>query len=190
MNKEELSTKPTSEVNEHDVQETAPEANINLEQEPEPEPEQGEPADNWQEKYNELNDKFLRLYSEFDNFKKRNARERIELMKTAGEDIIKSVLPVLDDFERALKVMHEAGESDAVKEGVDLIFNKLKNTLRAKGLQPMESLGQDFNPDLHEAITNVPAADESMKGKIVDEIERGYFLNDKVIRYAKVVVGS
>lgn len=180
MNKEELSTEPTSEVNEQDLQENQDEQSG----------VQENASEDWQTKYLEMNDKFLRLYSEFDNFKRRNARERIELMKTAGEDIIKSVLPILDDFERALKAMHEAGENDAVKEGVDLIFNKLKNTLHAKGLQAMESVGQEFNPDLHEAITNIPATDESMKGKIVDEVERGYLLNDKVIRYAKVVVGS
>jgi molecular chaperone GrpE len=150
-----------------------------------------EPSDeNWELKYHEMNDKFLRLYSEFDNFKRRNARERIELIKTAGEEIIKTVLPVLDDFERALKVMHEAGEKDAVKEGVELIFNKLKNNLQAKGLHAMDSIGSEFNPDLHEAITNIPAPDESMKGKVIDEVERGYLLNEKVIRYAKVVVGS
>ncbi|MFN4122900.1 MAG: nucleotide exchange factor GrpE [Flavobacteriales bacterium] len=180
MNKEEISNESTAEVNEQDLQENQAEQSA----------DQENAAEDWQAKYFEMNDKFLRLYSEFDNFKKRNARERIELVKTAGEDIIKSVLPILDDFERALKAMHNAGENDAVKEGVDLIFNKLKNALHAKGLQAMESLGQEFNPDLHEAITNIPAADESMKGKIVDEVERGYLLNDKVIRYAKVIVGS
>ena len=147
-------------------------------------------ADNFEVKYLEANDKFLRLYSEFDNFRKRNAKERIDLIKTAGADIITSLLPIMDDFERALKAMHDAGESDAVKEGIDLIYNKLKNTLNAKGLEAMDSIGKEFDADLHEAITKIPAPDESMKGKVIDEVEKGYLLGGKVIRYAKVVVGS
>jgi len=145
---------------------------------------------NFETKYLEANDKFLRLYSEFDNFRKRNAKERIDLIKTAGADIITSMLPIIDDFERALKAMHDAGEADSVKEGIDLIYNKLKNTLQTKGLEAMESIGKDFDADLHEAITKIPAPDESMKGKVIDEVEKGYLLGGKVIRYAKVVVGS
>lgn len=142
------------------------------------------------EKLTEANDKFLRLYSEFDNFRKRTAREKIELSKTAGEDIFKTILPVLDDFERGIKAAEEASDVAAVKEGMNLIFQKFKNSLQQKGLAEMESKGLAFDADLHEAITNIPAPDDSMKGKVVDELEKGYTLNGKVIRFAKVVVGA
>jgi len=144
----------------------------------------------WETKYNEINDKFLRLYSEFDNFRKRTTKERIELIKTASSETIAAMLPVIDDFERALKAMHDAGESDSIKEGIDLIYNKLKSILNSKGLVAMEAVGKEFDADLHEAITKIPAPDESMKGKVIDEVEKGYLLGEKVIRYAKVVVGS
>lgn len=130
------------------------------------------------------------MFSEFDNFRKRTLRERIELTKTASSEVIVSMLPVLDDFDRALKALEENDDAESFKEGITLIHNKLKSTLTAKGLQPMKSKGETFDTDFHEAITEIPAPDESMKGKIVDEIERGYLLGDKVIRYAKVVVGS
>ena len=142
------------------------------------------------EKLTEANDKFLRLYSEFDNFRKRTAREKIELSKTAGEDIFKLILPLLDDFERGIKAADQATDVAAVKEGMQLIFQKFKNTLQTKGLVEMESKGLAFDADLHEAITNIPAPDESLKGKVVDELEKGYLLNGKVIRFAKVVVGA
>ncbi len=138
----------------------------------------------------ELNDKFLRLFSEFDNFRKRTLRERIELTKTASQEVIISMLPVLDDFDRATKALEETDNIDSFKEGINLIHNKLKTTLTAKGLQPMKSKGETFDTDFHEAITEIPAPDKSMKGKIIDEVEKGYLLGDKVIRYAKVVVGS
>lgn len=134
----------------------------------------------------ELNDKFVRLYSEFDNFRKRTAKERLELIKSAASDLVISMLPVLDDFERAMKFSQNQ-EGDA---GVTLIYQKLKSTLEAKGLKRMESIGKEFDADLHEAITNVPAASEEMKGKVVDEAECGYFFNEKVIRFAKVIVGA
>ena len=142
------------------------------------------------EKLSEANDKFLRLYSEFDNFRKRTAREKIELSKTAGEEIFKSLLPLLDDFERGIKAAEQAKEVEAVKEGMQLIFQKMKNNLQQKGLAEMESKGLAFDPDLHEAITNIPTEDSEMKGKVVDELEKGYTLNGKVIRFAKVVVGA
>jgi molecular chaperone GrpE len=138
----------------------------------------------------ELNDKFLRLFSEFDNFRKRTLRERIELTKTASQEVIISMLPVLDDFDRATKALEETDNIDSFKEGINLIHNKLKTTLTAKGLHPMKSKGETFDTDFHEAITEIPAPDKSMKGKIIDEVEKGYLLGDKVIRYAKVVVGS
>jgi molecular chaperone GrpE len=136
----------------------------------------------------ELNDKYIRLYAEFDNFRKRTLKERMELIKMAGEDVIVSLLPVLDDFGRSIKQMEAT--NDPMTEGVKLIFQKLITTLEKRGMKPMKSIGEPFNPDFHEAITEVAAADDSMKGKVVDEIESGYFLNDKIIRHAKVVVGK
>lgn len=148
------------------------------------------PVAKLEEQLAELNDKYLRLFSDFDNYRKRTAKERIELAKTAGEDIFKAILPVLDDFERGLKAMNEAADVTALKEGVDLIFNKLNNTLASKGLEPLTSVGVAFDTDIHEAITNIPAPSEEMKGKVIDELERGYALNGKVIRYAKVIIGN
>lgn len=138
----------------------------------------------------EKDDKYLRLYAEFENYKRRTLAERIELFKTAGQEIMLAMIPVLDDFERALKAMENATDVASVKEGIDLVSHKFKNTLVAKGLKPMESIGQTFNADLHEAITNIPAPSEDMKDKVIDEVEKGYYLGDKVIRYAKVVVGA
>lgn len=143
-----------------------------------------------QAKVNELNDKYLRLYSDFDNFRKRTAKERVELIQTAGEDVFKNILPILDDFERAIKANNETEDIKAVKDGVNLVYNKLKSTLTQKGLEEMKSIAEVFNPDLHEAITNVPAPSEDMKGKIVEELEKGYMLNGKIIRFAKVVIGN
>jgi molecular chaperone GrpE len=137
----------------------------------------------------DANDKYLRLYAEFDNFRRRTTKERMELLQTAGKEVIVSMLPVLDDFERALKAMETATDVIPVKEGVALVQNKLKHILTAKGLKEMGTKGQPFDAEVHEAITNIPAGDEQ-KGKVVDELEKGYFLNDKVIRFAKVVVGA
>jgi len=137
----------------------------------------------------EANDKYLRLYAEFDNFRRRTAKERQEQLLTAGKDVIVSMLPVLDDFERALKAMETATDVIPVKEGVALVQNKLKHILTAKGLKEMNTKGEPFDAEVHEAITNIPAGD-AQKGKVVDELEKGYFLNDKVIRFAKVVVGN
>ena len=136
----------------------------------------------------ELNDRYLRQVAEFDNFRRRNAKERVELIQTAGRDVITDLLVVLDDSERAQKQMETTDDTSQIKEGIQLVFSKLRNTLSAKGLKPMESVGKAFNPDLHEAITQIDAGEE-MKGKVVDEIEKGYYLNDKLIRHAKVVVG-
>lgn len=142
------------------------------------------------EKIHELNDRYLRLAAEFDNFKKRNIKERIELIRTAGQDVISSLLPVLDDFQRALKQMEQAKDVEAVREGVNLIFTKLNSTLEMRGLKAMESIGENFDPELHDAITEVPAPNADMSGKIMDEIEKGYYLSDKIIRHAKVIVGK
>ncbi|MFN8244052.1 MAG: nucleotide exchange factor GrpE [Ferruginibacter sp.] len=135
----------------------------------------------------EQKDKYLRLVAEFDNFKRRNARERIELIQTAGKEVISALLEVLDDCDRAEKQLLE--KNDAGTEGILLIFNKLRSTLQAKGLKPMDSIHTDFDVEKHEAITEIPAGDDK-KGKVVDEVEKGYYLNDKIIRFAKVVVGK
>jgi molecular chaperone GrpE len=136
------------------------------------------------------NDKFLRLYAEFDNYKRRTSKERVELLQTAGKDVIVSLLPVLDDFDRASRAIETAKDINAVKEGISLVHNKFKNLLAQKGLKEMVSKGEPFDADIHEAVTNIPAPDESLKGKVVDVLEEGYLLNDKVIRFAKVVVGA
>jgi molecular chaperone GrpE len=138
----------------------------------------------------EMKDKYLRLYSDFENFKRRTSKERVEFFKTAGQEIITAMLPVLDDFERATKSLDTAKDVSAVKEGVTLVHHKLKNILTQKGLKEMEAQGKDFDADFHEAITNIPAPSPELKGKVVDAVEKGYFLGDKVIRYAKVVVGE
>jgi molecular chaperone GrpE len=135
-------------------------------------------------------DKYLRLFAEFDNFRKRSAKERLDLMQTAGKEVIVSLLDVLDDCDRAEKQLQNSNDLDQVKEGVQLVFNKLRATLQNKGLQAMESLHQDFDPGKHEAITEIPAPSEELKGKIIDELTKGYYLNDKLIRFAKVVVGK
>lgn len=140
------------------------------------------------EKNNELNDKFLRLYSEFDNYRKRTIKEKIDLQKSASRDLIDDLLPVLDDFERALQAFNEDNANSDMFKGIELIYNKLFNLLSQKGLEPMNSMGTDFNTDYHEAITNIETGDEH-KGKVVDVIQKGYLLNDKVLRFAKVVVG-
>lgn len=144
----------------------------------------------WKEKYEEVNDRFLRLYSEFDNYKKRTAKERIEFSKTAAADIFTAMLSVLDDFDRAAKAMEEAAEVNTIKEGMQLIHHKFRNTLISRGLEEMNAKGEVFNSDLHEAITSIPAPEENLKGKVIEEIEKGYSLNGKVIRFAKVVVGN
>jgi len=136
----------------------------------------------------EMKDKFIRKVAEFENFKKRSLKERMELIQTAGKEVIVDMLEVLDDCERAEKQMSTLDEK--AKEGVMLVFNKLKSLLTAKGLKPMETITKEFNPDIHEAITEVPASTEDQKGKVIDEIQKGYYLNDKIIRYAKVVVGK
>ncbi len=136
------------------------------------------------------NDRYLRLYAEFDNFRRRTAKEREEARKSEGKDVIVALLPVLDDFDRAIRSMENSTDVEAVKEGVVLIQNKLKNVLAQKGLKEMQSIGDVFDPEIHEAITNIPAPSDDLKGKVVDEMEKGYYLNDKVARFAKVIVGA
>lgn len=143
-----------------------------------------------QEDIQKEKDKFLRLFAEFENYKKRTTRERIELFSTASEDVMKSLLPILDDFDRAYSEMSKSNDADLLK-GVELISNKLRDTLKSKGLAEVEvKQGDDFNADNHEAITQIPAPNKGLKGKIIDVIEKGYVLGDKVIRFPKVVIGQ
>ena len=135
-------------------------------------------------------DKYVRLVAEFDNFKRRNAKERVELIQTAGKEVIASMLEVLDDCDRAEKQMNTADNIEQIKEGVQLVFNKLRTTLQSKGLKAMDSIDTDFDVHKHEAIAEVPVEDENKKGKVIDEIVKGYYLNDKLIRFAKVIVGK
>lgn len=136
-------------------------------------------------------DKFLRLFAEFENYKKRTSRERIELFKTAGQELMSSLLPVVDDFERALTHIEDDKEAEELRKGVLLIYNKFYNTLEQKGLSRIETkAGDTFDAEIHEAITQIPAPSDDMKGKIIDCVEKGYKLGDKVIRYPKVVIGQ
>ena len=137
------------------------------------------------EKLAEMNDKYVRLYSEYENYRKRTNTEKADLIVNGSKDMIKAILPVVDDMERALTAM---SDDEGAKEGVQLIYNKMMNILSQKGLKPMESKGVKFDENLHEAVTQFPATDESQKGTVVDVVEKGYYLNDKVLRYAKVVV--
>jgi molecular chaperone GrpE len=142
-------------------------------------------------KVEELNDKYLRLYSEFDNYRKRTIKEKIDLSRTASEEVIASLLTVMDDFERANRAFESKDITiDAMKEGIQLIYSKFRNILTQKGLKEMNATGETFDTDFHEAITHIPAPSEDLKNKVLDEVEKGYLLNDKVIRYAKVVIGS
>jgi len=138
----------------------------------------------------EQKDKYLRLFAEFDNFKRRTAVEKNELRATGGREIMTALLDVMDDFERTEKVLADSTDLDAVKQGVNLVFTKLRNTLEQKGLKVMTSVHTDFDADLHEAITEIPAPTEELKGKVIDELQKGYTLGGKIIRYAKVVVGK
>ena len=140
-------------------------------------------------KFAELNDKYLRMFSEFDNYRKRTAKEKLDMAATASEGVIKDLLPVFDDFERALQNMEKNG-NEADLQGVTLIFNKLKNVLKAKGLEEIEAMNTEFNTDEHEALTLISAPTEEQKGKVLDVIQKGYKLNGKVIRFARVVVGN
>ncbi|MBI9035656.1 MAG: nucleotide exchange factor GrpE [Bacteroidales bacterium] len=161
-----------------------------LEVEIEPEDAQAKKIEELENTIKELNDKHLRLYSEFDNFRKRTLKEKMELSKTASAKIITELLSVWDDFERAQQHMDDSQDLDSFKEGINLIASKFHNTLKLQGLEEIESTSKTFDVDEHEAITNIPAPTEDLKGKVVDTVQKGYKLNGKIIRYAKVVVGS
>lgn len=150
--------------------------------------EQKEKTD--KEKLNELQDKYLRLTAEYDNYRRRTLKEKMELSRNAGEDILQSMLPVMDDFDRALQSIDEAEDIEAVKEGIHLIYNKFKELLEQKGVKEIGAKDEEFNIDKHEAVSKIPAPSEDMKGKVVDVVQKGYYLNDKVLRFSKVVVGE
>jgi molecular chaperone GrpE len=155
------------------------------------EKQQGQSTD-YTQKYNELNDRYLRLSAEYDNFRKRSLKEKMELIKTAGEDILVNILPVIDNFERALKSINNntSEEGKAISEGVELIYGKFKDFLQQRGVKEIEAIGKPLDTEFHEAITKIPTQDEEMKGKIIDVVEKGYLLHEKVIRFSKVVVGE
>jgi len=138
----------------------------------------------------EQKDKYIRLYAEFDNFRRRTAKEKNELMQTAGKDVIAALLDVVDDCDRAEKQMPGTNDINQLKEGTQLIFNKLRNTLQVRGLKAMESINTNFDVEKHEAITEIPSPSKDLVGKVLDEVQKGYYLNDKIIRFAKVVVGN
>jgi molecular chaperone GrpE len=148
-----------------------------------------EELDTLKEELQEQKDKYLRLFAEFDNFRKRSARENLELRQTAGKEVIISLLDVLDDCDRAEKQL-QTTEDLPLKEGVQLVFSKLRSILQGKGLKAMQSIHTDFDVEKHEAITEIPVQDPALKGKVIDEVQKGYYLNDKIIRFAKVVVGK
>ncbi len=138
----------------------------------------------------EMKDKYLRLYAEFDNYRRRTMREKENLIKTASESTLLALLPSIDDFSRAIKLADQEDNEETIPEGLRLVYQKMMKALEQRGLKVMESTGEVFNPDMHEALTKVPVQDETMKGKVIDTVERGYYLHDKIIRYAKVVVGQ
>jgi len=152
--------------------------------------ENRENADNVSEELTKLNDSYLRLMAEYDNYRKRTIKEKAELIKSGGEKAFTGLLPVVDDFERAIKTIEAATDLSAVKEGVLLIYNKFMNYLQQSGVKPIESLGADFDPETEEAVAMIPATNEEQKGKVIDNIQTGYTLYDKVIRHAKVVVAN
>lgn len=161
------------------------------EKEADPQPQAAAANSKLEAELQEAKDKYIRLYADFENLRRRSAKEKIEQIKLANEGLLKDLLPILDDFERALKAFEDTEDKDSVKEGVKLIQDKFGKTLLNKGLKPMEStIGKDFDVEEHESIAQVPAPSEDQKGKVIDEIERGYYLHDKVVRFAKVVVGS
>ena len=141
-------------------------------------------------KLQDINDKYMRLSAEFDNYRKRTLKEKMELTKSAGEKILVNVLPVMDNFERALQSIDEAKDVEALKEGVYLIYNNFKDFISQNGVKEIEAINKEFDTDIHEAITKIPAPSEDLKGKVVDCVEKGYTLNEKVIRFSKVVVGE
>ena len=149
-----------------------------------------ENKDTCEQRLSEIQDKYLRLSAEFDNYRKRTLREKTDLIKSASEDVLVRILPVMDDFERAIGSMEESNDIEAIRAGVYLIYNKFRDFLTQQGIREMNSMNNEFDTDIHEAVTKIPVQEEEKKGKVVDVIEKGYLLNDKVVRYAKVIIGE
>ncbi|MBP1638720.1 MAG: GrpE protein [Bacteroidetes bacterium] len=147
-------------------------------------------SNEWEEKYNQLNDSHLRLMAEFDNYRKRTLREKSDLIKSAGESVLVNLLPLADDFERGLQALKDSTDVEAVRQGMELIYSKLAAFFQQNGVKAIETEDSEFDTEFHEAITTIPAPTEELKGKIIDCVQKGYLLNDKVIRFAKVVVGE
>lgn len=166
------------------------EATINETENTEETVEETQQEPTWEERYAELNNKYLRIHAEFDNYRKRTNKEKIDIISTANAGVLKDLIPTIDDFERAIANNEKAEDLDSVKEGFLLIFNKFKSSLEQKGLKAMDANGKEFDSEIHEAIANIPAPSKKLKGKVVEAVEKGYYLNDKVIRFAKVVVGQ
>ena len=176
-------------LNKEQVQkETLQEEAVEETEEKESEEEKKEPTA--EEILAELQDRYLRLSAEYDNFRKRTLKEKIDLQKSANENLLNALLPVADDFDRALQSVDEAKEIKAVKEGLDLIYGKFNGFLAQQGIKEIEAANKAFDTDLHEAITKIPAPSKKLKGKVVDVVQKGYFLNEKVLRFAKVVIGE
>jgi len=181
------------EVEETQNQEQAqekPEEKETVEETEEEEKEEPKKEPTAEEKLAELQDRYLRLSAEYDNFRKRTLKEKIDLQKSANENLLEAILPVADDFDRAMQSVDEAKDIEAVKEGLKLISGKFSSFLNQQGIKEIEALKKDFDTDLHEAITKIPAPSKKLKGKVVDVVQKGYFLNDKVLRFSKVVIGE
>ena len=183
-------------ANNPEINENSPDFDINTDENAagtshlnEPVAEESE-IDKLTEDLKEQKDKYIRLMAEFDNFRRRTAKERLELIQTAGKDVIVSLLDVLDDCDRAEKQLQASTDNSVEKEGIQLVFNKLRSTMHSKGVKAMESMHTEFDVEKHEAITEIDAPSEELKGKVLDEVVKGYYLNDKLIRFAKVVVGK
>ena len=194
QNDENLSDTDTNaaETDSKEGQQTANVADNTADKQPEAgkEAEPAAPQEDWKPKYDELNDKYLRLMAEFDNYRKRTLKEKMDLTKYAEEDVLKGILKVVDDMERAINNMDSAPDMNAVKEGVELIYKKFKSFLETRGLKEVEAMHQELDTDKHEAVAKFAAPSEDLKGKIIDVVEKGYYLHDKIIRYAKVVIGE
>jgi molecular chaperone GrpE len=195
QNDENLSDTDTNaaETDSKDGQQTENVADSAAEKDAEAEKSADQPAEkeeDWHGKYDELNDKYLRLMAEFDNYRKRTLKEKMDLTKYAEEDVLKGILKVVDDMERAINNLDTAPDMNAVKEGVELIYKKFKSFLETRGLKEVEAMHQELDTDKHEAVAKFAAPSEDLKGKIIDVVEKGYYLHDKIIRYAKVVIGE
>lgn len=189
-----MSDKKTNHLPEEELNNEVPTGEANEQEaivdEPTEAKEEEDPLEAAQKEIAALKDKHLRLYSEFENFRRRNAKERAELIGSAGSQVLHELLPVMDDLDRAITNNDKVDDINAVKEGFKLIDHKMRKALKNKGLEPMDAIGKAFDTDLHEAITKIPAPKKKLRGKVVDVVERGYMLNGKVLRYAKVVIGE